>query len=400
MSRINILYIFHVSSIGGGSFCLLNMVKKLDKELYNPLILLKEDGPLCIELIKHGASIFFEKSISTVPYNRSLFERTSILSIFSVLTSLGKIRYWIKKTDASIVHINTMMMYPYIFPAYKLRKKIVIHVREHWPKNEHRIQFKIAQSIIERYSDKIIAINESSANMIRVPEKTQIIYDWIDFENREEIIDFKKLFGENYKSLKIFLFLGGMQKIKGAIEVVQVFHEKISDENARLLFVGCDVKTYGNKDTFKERIKAVLRFIKFPVFSDKIKAIAQKDNRIIFIPSTNQVMSIIEQSYCILSFPTIPHAILPIAEAIYLGKPVISADTPEAREYSNGGSSALLFEINNIGDFEKKILYAFNNERKMNEMAQKGTEAIKSTFDAFSNSKLLNNIYTELSNKF
>ena len=66
LAKIKILYIFHVSVIGGGSFCLLNIIKQLDKNTYTPIVLLKSDGPLAVELKKIGATVYFEKSISTV----------------------------------------------------------------------------------------------------------------------------------------------------------------------------------------------------------------------------------------------------------------------------------------------------------------------------------------------
>lgn len=397
-SKTNILYIFHVSFIGGGSLCLLNIIKKLDRELFNPIVLLKDDGPLCSELEKIGATVIIESSINPVPYNSSLLKICSIRQIASVLWSMKKINYWIEKTDADIVHINTMMMYPYAIPAKKAKKKVIIHMREHWPKNQNQIQFNFAKKIIDKYSDKIIAINKTSSAILGLPNKTEIIYDWIDFENRNEYVDFNLLFGANFKSLKIFLFLGGMQIIKGAHEVVQVFSENISDKNARLLFVGCEGKSYENSSSFKGKIKTILRCIKLSVFSDKIKRMAQKDDRIVFIPTTNQVKSLIEQSNYLISFPTIPHAILPIAEAVYLGKPVISAKTPEAREYSNDGKSAVLFEMNNKEDFQEAIRYAIENESKLIELANTGSKIIQSTFDPIKNSLLLNNLYRKLLN--
>lgn len=393
--KTNILYIFHVSIIGGGSFCLLNMIKKLDRKHYNPIILLKNRGPLCTELEKIGATVFIEKTISTVPYNRSIFEIGSINQIISVILSLKKIKYWIRKVDADIVHINTMMMYPYALPAHKLGKKVIIHMREHWPSNQHQIQFKIAQRMIDKYSNKIIAINKTSAEVIGLPQKTQIIYDWIDFDKRDEFINFKKLFGNDFKSLKIFLFVGGLQKIKGALEVIQIFYEQIHEKNARLLFVGCNEKCYDNRG-YKAKIKALLRIMGLPVYSDKIKSIAQKDDRIVLIPSTYQIKSLIEQAFCLVSFPTIPHANLPIAEAIWLGKPIISADTPEAQEYSNNGESAILFKMNNKDEFKKALTYALENDTQIEESAKNGSKNIQLMFDSKRNSNLLNDAYKRL----
>lgn len=393
--KTNILYIFHVSFLGGGSLCLLNVIKELDKKKYNPIVLLKNWGPVCIELKKAGANILIEPSLNTVPYNRSLFEINSIRQIVPLILSIKKVKYWIKKTDANIVHINTMMMYPYAIPAFKLKRKVIIHIREHWPINEHSFQFKFAKKIIDKYTDLIISINKTSAEIINLPNKTEIIYDWIDFKGREKFIDFKDIFGNNHESLKVFLFLGGMQKIKGSLQIVKTFSKNIKSKDARLLFVGSDSKLIVYKG-IKGAIKKILHLFRYFTYSDTVKKIALQDDRIVFIPPTNQVKSLFEQSYCTLVFPTIPHAIIPIAESIYLGKPIISAETPEAIEYSNEGKGAFLFKINDEEDFAKELLHVSRNKEKIYNRTRKNSDFVREMFSKEKNSSKLNQIYSEL----
>ena len=391
----NILYIFHVSTFGGGSLCLLNLVKELNKEKFNPIVLLKSFGPLCDELEKVGATVLIEPSISTVPYNRPLFKLNSIKQIIAIFISIKKVKRWIKETEADIIHINTMMMYPYSIPAYNLQRKVIIHVREHWPVKENIFQLNFARKIIEKYSNVVIAINKTSANIINLPHKTEIIYDWIDLNKRDKFIDFKTIFGKEYKKLKVFLFLGGIQRTKGALQVVKVFYENLKYKDARLLFVGSDSKEIlyvGWKGTLKK----ILHFFKIFTYSDKIKKIIQKDDRIICISTTNQVKSLFEQSYCTVVFPTIPHAIIPIAEAIYLGKPVLSAETPESLEYSNQGEGAKLFKINSIVEFQKEFIYMYNNEEIINKNAQLSSKHIQELFSKEKNSNKLNQLYNRI----
>lgn len=393
--KTNILYIFHVSTFGGGSLCLLNLIKELNKEKFQPIILLKNWGPLIIELEKFGAIVFIEPSINTVPYNRSLFKVSSIRQVILMLLSVKKVKYWIKKTEADIVHINTMMMYLYSIPAFKLKRKVIIHIREHWPAKENSIQLNFAKKIIKNYTNLIIAINKTSARIINLPYKTEIIYDWIDFNDRDKFFDFKTVFGKDYKKLKVFLFLGGISKIKGALQVVKVFHENIRGNDTRLLFVGSDSKQIlytGWKGTIKKK----LHFFNYFTYSDKVKKIIQKDDRIICIPSTNQVKSLFDQAYCTVVFPTIPHAIIPIAESIYLGKPILSAETPEALEYSNQGKGARLFKMNDKKNFINEFKYMYNNSEEVYHNASVNTSFVKKLFSKETNGRKLNKIYNNL----
>jgi glycosyltransferase involved in cell wall biosynthesis len=395
MHKKKILYIFHVSEIGGGSLCLLNMIKCLDTNKFSPIVLLKKKGPLSEELKSLGVCVFIEKAISTVPYNQSLFRLSSIKLYWSMIISLNRIGYWVKKTDAEIVHINTMMMYPYAIPAFKLNKKVIIHMREHWPQNEHKIQFRFARYIINQFSSKIIAINKTSANLLNFPNKTEIVYDWIDFEDRDGEIDLKESYGVDVKKDKVFLFLGGTQLIKGAYEVVSVFSKDINKTSIKLLLLGADDIKYNNHG-FKAFIKKILRIINIPVKGDRIKKILQDEKQIIKIPRTKNVLSLYQQVYCVIAFPTIPHAILPIAEALCNGTPIISADTLEAREYSNDGKAAILVPMNNKIALKEAINYAINNENEIKECAKNGVDYIQKKFDAKTNSKNLDSIYSRL----
>ena len=47
-----ILFVFHVSSVGGGSYCLYNLLKAIDRTVFEPVVLLPGYGSLCDEISK------------------------------------------------------------------------------------------------------------------------------------------------------------------------------------------------------------------------------------------------------------------------------------------------------------------------------------------------------------
>ena len=392
-SKNNILYIFHVSSIGGGSFCLLNMIKSLNTDLFNPIILLKNEGPLSIELTKLGATVVFDDWVSTVPYNKSILSLQSLKQYLRVILSMRRIWHRIKFLSPDIVHLNTMMMYPYSLLGHSFGAKVITHVREHWPENEHRLQLLIARRIIRKYSSCVIAINSVSNAIISNSRKNEIIYDWIDFSNRSNHYDFRTLFGSDYKSLKIFLFLGGIHNIKGSLEIFDVFSHDVDNENARLLVIGYENINKKKKIGIK---RALLHKFNCYSYEEKALIIANNDDRIVFAPATYHVKSLIEQSYCSLSYFTIPHANMALSESVWLGKPVIAADTPEAREYSWNGKFALLFKMNSKNEFREKLMYTLNNKNLVETTPEAGLNHIHKMFDPKINSSKLHNVYLEL----
>ena len=47
-----IVFVHQASTVGGGSYCLLNLLKAVDRSQFEPVALLKDDGPLVGEIEK------------------------------------------------------------------------------------------------------------------------------------------------------------------------------------------------------------------------------------------------------------------------------------------------------------------------------------------------------------
>ena len=333
-----LLFVHQVSSVGGASFCLLNLLKAVDRSLFEPIVLLKDDGPLVNEIQKLNIIVHLMPSMDVAPYNTSFRRPGTWATYLSAIVSSGAFRKKLKELKPDILYLNNSMLYPYLGVAKRLGVKTIIHVREHWPLDEHICQLRLLQYNICKYADRIVAINSYSAKMTGCLDKDiKIVYDWIDFSNRYKEHDLNSIFGEDVSQRKIFLYTGGMQPIKGCKEILTAF-TRFKDENARLLALGVS----------KE--------------SNDISVLLDKDNRIVCMPAVYELKDLLEKCYCMLSYFTIPHANLALAEAITLKVPVIAARTEESEEYSCDGELAILFEINNMIEFQEKIK-SFDDER-------------------------------------
>lgn len=389
-----ILFVYHVSSIGGGSFCLLNILKELDRNRFRPIVLLKNDGPLAKEIKDLGIELHILPNIIQVPYNKSLFSWKSLYDYYCIHKSLVDFRLWLKRMEIDLVYINTMMLYPYIKVAKECGVKTIIHIRECWPKNEHKKQLALAQKVISEYADHIIAINKSSARIVPQTEnKTTIIYDWIDFSNRNVYYPLDEIFKENLSNLKVFLYTGGLQKIKGAYEVVTGFSKCVKGENSRLLFLGHNLK---RKKTFKYMVKQILYFLGFDIYEIKVNKAILKDSRIYCVEGLYEIKHIIEQAFCVISYFTKPHANLILAESIILGIPVLAANTEESMEYSNNGELAILFDFNNKHDFYKNLSNIDALCSIKQKSIDKNANVIAELFNKERNVKVLNSLLCKI----
>lgn len=391
----SILYLYHTSAVGGGSYCLLNILKTVDRALFKPIVLLKETGPLVDEIKRLDIPVYFLNKMSTVPYNCSMFTPKKLRNALNIIHSLRAYKKLLKELKPDIVYINTMMLYPYLRLAKKHGIKTVIHIREHWPKGEHHIQRKLALNHIDKYADHIVAINQYSASMLAFSNKPQtVVYDWIDLSCRYEECPLSSIFNEDMNDKKVYLYMGGMQPIKGALEVISGFHEFVKSPNARLLVMGITNNAYGSG--WRGTIKKILSRTGHPTYTEKVQNAINSDNRVRCIPSRYKINHIIQQSYCILSYFTIPHANLALAESIILGTPSIAARTEESQEYSKEGELASLFKMNDYEDFGQHII-AFDGERSALEARIKANSGeIERMFDPIENSTKLNDIYKTL----
>ena len=388
-----ILFVYHASNIGGGTYCLLNILKEINRIKFKPVVLLRADGDLVKEIKSLGIEVYFMSSMTLVPYNKSLWNWRVLRTYIKIEKSFSEFDVLLEKINPDAVYLNTMMLAPYLEVAKKKGFKTAIHLREHWPLNEHVKQLKRVQNVIDCYADKIVAINGYSASMIPTKEAI-IVYDWIDLSERYEYRPFDEIFGEDISKLKVYLFTGGLQDIKGAAEVVDVFRRCITDKDKRLLMVG--VEPHPNYAGIKNKIRYLLSKLGLNVYEYKVRRMIKKDGRIMCIPATYAMKHIIEQAYCNISFFTIPHANLALAESIILGTVPVAAKTDESIEYSDGGNLALLFELGNKDDLEKKIKELDMRYDDIKAKIAKDCHVVEELFGKERNVAVLNNVIEKL----
>lgn len=384
MTRI--LFMHQASSVGGGSYCLLNIIKELDREQFEPVVVLQSNGPLVDELHKLGVEVVLFPQMMAVPYNHAL-TLLKIRIYLKVHLSLRPFVDLLKRINADILYLNNMMIYPYLRVAKEQGMKTVIHVREHWPLDEHVKQLGWARKAVYTYADKLIAINHYSASIFPQKEAT-IVYDWIDMKGRYKPISMNDIFGEDVAEKKVLLYTGGFQQIKGSDYIVNAFSNEIKGDEYRLLILGADL----NKPLKGRRHQLInfLSYFGYNYYEKNLRESIKTDSRIVCIPGVYELVDLVKQSYCFVSYFRIPHANLALAENIILGNPCIAADTEESREYTKDGNFAMLVKPNNPKEFATKLISFLEEREKWKESAQSGSKYLSELFNKDINVQKLN----------
>lgn len=384
MTRI--LFMHQASSVGGGSYCLLNIIKELDRARFEPVVVLQSNGPLADELQKLGVEVVLFPQMMAIPYNHALTP-LNMRVYLKMHFSLRPFAELLKRINADILYLNNMMIYPYLKVAKERGMKTVIHVREHWPLNEHVKQLGWARKAVYTYADKLIAINHYSSSMFPQKEAT-IVYDWIDMEDRYKPISMSDIFGEDMTDKKVLLYTGGFQQIKGSDYIVNAFSKGITGDEYRLLVLGADI----NKAIkgWRHQMRSFLSLFGYNYYENNLRESIKTDSRIVCIPGVYELVDLVIQSYCFVSYFRIPHANLALAENIILGNPCIAADTEESREYSKDGQFAMLVKPNNPKEFATKLISFLEEREKWKESAQSGSKYLSELFNKDINIQKLN----------
>lgn len=376
-----ILFVHHASVIGGASFCMLNIIKNIDRNKFEPLVLLRTSGPLVDELEKLGVKVFFLSSLCGFVYMRSLFSRISIIANLKTFRSKKTFIELLQREKIDIVYLNNMMIFHFLKAAKQAGCKTILHVREHVPLNRYKLKLRWARNQVDTYCDQLVAINYYSASIFPNKEAT-IVYDWIDMESRYKIMPYNDIFGEDMSDKKVLLFTGGFDPIKGLACVVDCFTKDLKGDEYRLLILGKQgIKNIqGLKGVVKNLFKMLGRD-----FGERLQCMIEADKRIKCIPPLYELSHIIEQSHCYVSYFTKPHANLALAENIILKNPSIVAETEESLEYTNNGEYAMLVKPNDRDEFSAKLKLFLSNIDEWKKAAEKGVKPLMKKFNRNNN---------------
>lgn len=392
-NKKKILFMHHASSIGGGSYCLLNIIKGIDRSEIDVTVMLRTEGPLTYELEAEGVNVVYFPEMIDIPYNKSLLIPSSINAYRKLAKSLDVFKRQLLNLKPEILYINNTMLCGYLKSARELNIKTIIHIREHWPLGEHTFQLNWVRNCVNKYADEMVAINKYSASMFPRKQST-IIYDWVDMEKRYEPYPLEEIFGEDMTNKHVFVYTGGFSSIKGVKEVLQAFIETRTGSNDRLLILG---KPYTVKDSFKTRIKKVLDKLGIrELYEKKVLSLLYSDKRIKCIPPIYNISHILQQAYCNISYFTIPHANLAQVESILMGTPSIAARTEESVEYSIDEKLSSLFKLCDYNDFKLSLQkYDSEYENLCSEIC-KSKNVISAQFSREQNVMKLNNLIKSL----
>lgn len=382
--KIKILYFHHGGFKGGAPRSLAFLIKELDKEKYDPHVLICTDIEENKKLFESvGAKVICREKMGA--WHGSTVSGMSLgLLYFNLkhcIPTYFQMFKVLKEIKPDIVHLNSTCL----FLAAKAIKKydknipVVCHVREPLLPG---IWGNILRKNINKYADRFVAIEKYDADSLKTDKPVDVIYNFVDFETYNENVKSNILHKELNIPMneKIILYLARISPENGAYEMLNALEGFIKEhKNVHFCLVGAE---YENMSEYLQ----------------KVTEFAKQYNNVYILPFRNDVPEVIASSNLMIVPFTKPHFARSVIEAGAIGIPSIVSDIGGLNELVIDNKTGIIYNYKDSNDLEFKLSKIIKDDKTINELSNNAIIYAHENFDSKTNSNRTFLVYDELLN--
>ncbi|MCJ7509040.1 MAG: glycosyltransferase [candidate division Zixibacteria bacterium] len=370
--KIKILYITPSADLYGSDVCLLEMVKRLDKERFLPFVVLPYKGDLFTELSKlRGIKIeILDLAVMRRKYMHPL---RFFIFVWKFFLSSLKLYQLVKKNKIDIIHSNSSMSQVGGVAAFFAGKPHIWHVRE--ITSRPKILNLFLSITLPKLSTKILcitkAVKDSFISLDGFKKKAGVLYDCVDITSCPGIRNsdaLKKELGieDNFRVVgtvgRINFTKGHKVLLKAAEKVIQSFPRTV------FLVVGGADERFGHHPVLEELKNLVERL--------KIK------KKVIFTGFRKDVYDIISLMDIFVLPSVKPEGLgLSLIQAMALGKPVIATAQGGPLEIIDNHKTGILIPPNNPVILADSLVNLLKDPQKRERIGKAGQKVASQRFD-------------------
>ncbi len=393
MKKRKILYIHHGKGLGGAPLSLLYLIQNLDKNKYNPVVLFLHDSQ-ALDLYKSkGIQVEGPLNINDFPHTKIYWFHWYHVRLFlksledTIKTTTVTADCWLEKIKPDLVHLNTSSLVAWAKVAHKKNIPVICHVREPLAEGYFGFRKNFVKRWVEKYSNIIMPICKNDAKPWPKNQNVNVVYNAVDRKVFDKSIKLKVFF-EDFPKI---LFLGGLSKEKGTLEIFKIFK--------KLLKIMPDVKLLV-AGYFDLKLKNIFSFKRyFPVDRYKIKVqkiLSKIKNNIIFLGPIENVPEAMVASDLIVFPATVGHFARPVIEAGFMEKPVIASNLPPLDELIIDSKTGFLIDVNKHNLWVEKLHALLTNKNLNKQIGQNAYQHCLQNFDITDQVKKIDNIYQQI----
>lgn len=397
---LRILYVHHCPDLGGAAMSLLYLMQRLDRKRFAPTILFNAPpGGVVEPFARLDVPIFHDPSIGIYPHAQNARLRLRSLRPWEMFTravgidpSARQFARFLQDHPQDLVHLNSSVQVPAAIGARRAGVPVVWHIREELYPGLLGLRREAVRRCIDRCAAAVVSISQRNADVLRLPEKTVVVYNFVDFKHFDRSLDrveARRALGLPAER-PIVLMLGGVVPHKGA-EVLVEAAAHVRAARPDILFVVAGYAPAGGESHSKAK-RMLRRSLERTGFVRNVeKEVVQLMDRhrladtVRFIGMRREVPQLLAASD-ILAWPaTVSHFSRPIIEAGAMGRPVIASGDPAGQELVVQGTTGLLVPPGQPLDLAAGILEILSDPEKAREMGEAGYRLARQRYDAAQN---------------
>ena len=348
--KIKIMYLHAGAELYGSDRILLSIVSRLNKEIFEPIVILPNDGPLVDELRKAGIDV------RVLPYpiiRRKYFNPRGVVNYLkSYRHSCNDLLEIIGNENIDIVHNNTIAVLEGISLRRRTSVRLVSHVHEmlERPKFIVRILYKMHT----KYADKVICVSDAVKNNIQMLVGSRA--NLVTIHNGIVAIKQKKSnFRRNIgipEGARLFAVVGRVNAVKGQEDFIAAMESARFSNSNKEQFGVIVGDAFSGQEWRVEKLKRLLderrvsRYVKYTGFV--------KDMTDVYSAMDCLVLPSVQND----SFPTV------VLEAMSCGVPTIAYKSGGVEEMIKSGVNGYLVERNDIEALSKTLKMDFPNNMR------------------------------------
>ncbi len=380
---IKVLFVSHGSGMWGAERSLLFLLKNLNRDLFEPIVVLPRNGPLEEKMLELNIKIYEVASpwwVRIRNHKDSFIRR--IIQQIKAIVRLYKI---IEKEKIDIIYTNTIVHFSGAITAFITKRPHIWHIREILPGNPdlkfflpHRILF----TFISKSSDKIIANSKATTSQFKgmdTNSKLSVIYNAQERNESDKHNSLNCINGVEPADWLVTV-VGTLQKGKAqddAIRAIKIAQRVIT--NIKLLLIGDGQKEH--KDYLKNLCLEldISERIVFTGYRDDVPQILPHC-KLLLMPSWKEPFGRV------------------VIEAMAACVPVIGANNGGVKEIIQDGITGYLVPPKNPAEIAKKMIYLFHHPLLAQQMGNNGKKVVEEKFSVQNYTRGVENIIREVVN--
>ncbi|MFQ5454853.1 MAG: glycosyltransferase family 4 protein [Nitrospirota bacterium] len=348
MIKKKILYILHEPYHTGAPLVILNLLKRIDRSKYEPVVMFPYYGPL-VDYFKRN-----DIKISLIAKKKGYIYKILFLYIFKIFAV-------IKDSNVDIVHINSRVLYPLVLLSKLIKKKTLFHIHESF--EDFGLVYAALIRLCIILSD--IVIFTSVASMMSIikrkdNERYKVIYNGVDISN------FYDTGKRSDKEIHIIM-IGYISPIKGQIYLLKTFIELLKEfNNIKLDFIG-EIKNRLKYQFYYQQLETIIREndisgrVKFHGFVYKMDRILKEAD-------------IIAHTSLMESFP------LSLLESMSCGRPVVAFNAGGVGEIVEDEKTGYLVDKEDLQTLRERLSFLIRHEDIRNKFGRAGRKRAEKYF--------------------